>query len=256
MTSRTTGRWPSLEPKGSRRGWTRSGAKLWRVESRVPPGDALVNPPSTLAHSRPDRLSPKQPPPGPRQPCARASPALCAWQPPVAALCIIVIDAGAPHHPVQRRRFQYPQSACSSSGRRRGSRGSVAAARRPRSGQVEQRRDGTASGASRRQRRSISVAPTEATDRGRGEARRSPSEASNNSVFTRGPDMVHRTGARCDDVQRRYRLQPQWGKSKRIIYSSRRGPSQPVCQRTTEARERQTRTERWQKATAKPEQHQ
>ena len=47
--------------------------------------------------------------------------------------------------------------------------------------------------------------PTEAIDRGRGVARRSPSESKDKNDITQSPDMVHRTVVRRDDAQRRER---------------------------------------------------
>ena len=87
--------------------------KLRPVGSKAAPRDPLVNPPATLVRSRPDRLSPRQTPPGPRpgqEPAGPDSPVRAQDQRPMqsaapaAALCIVASVIVPPHHPAQRQR--------------------------------------------------------------------------------------------------------------------------------------------------------
>ena len=180
VTSRTTDSWPTLEPEGSCRGRGQAGrqAVACRVEG-APQGHfgqpARDSSPQSPRPPQPQTATPRakiRPPAREaRQPCARASPTLCAagsprWQPcasPLAAPIRHTIQCSVGGYSIDKA--QAAQVAEDEVRRRRRQ------AARPGA-------SGAASSATRRQRRGESVTPTEAIDRGRGEARRSPSESS------------------------------------------------------------------------------
>ena len=202
----------------------------------------MVNPPATLVHSRPNRLSPRQQPPGTnfgQQPAGPDSLVRALARrsvrpaPPAAAVCMVASVTAAPHHPVQRQTLcegktgaqfdrqptagapcivisvgvspHHPVQRQRHQNQRSG--GSSSGRRRGRRRRQAARSGGggAANSASRRQRHGESNAPTEAIDRGRGAARHSPSESNDKNDITQSPDTVHRTVVRHVDTQRRQR---------------------------------------------------